>query len=475
MNCKKSLVLILLLVAKLSQAQHQEVSDKPETWKGKKNHEYVHDSTSLLNAFKNGHFNGHFRYFSMATANKQMLSDYYANAIGGGIKFETDTFHNFQFGVSGFYIFNMGSSDFAISDSQSNQANRYELALFDITDPTNRSNIDRLEELYLKFHHKNSQITVGRQLINTPFINLQDGRMRPTEVQGIWLESKQLKNTKIEGGFLNRISPRSTVEYFSIGQSIGVYATGVHIDGTKSNYKNNLSSNGVFLAGITHSSIVNLKLQAWNQLVHNIFNTTLIQADYKYDLATNAKLIFGFQSIHQNAVKDGGNIEASKAYIEKDSKSNVFGGRIGWANKKLEVSCNYTRITSHGRYLMPREWGRDPFYTFMPRERNEGLGDVNAFVIKFNSKFPKSHLVTNLAAGYFDLPTIDNYRLNKYGMPAYTQFNADVRYEFQNFLKGLDAQFLFVHKLNNTDVIAAKNVINKVDMSNYNLILNYHF
>ena len=30
-------------------------------------------------------------------------------------------------------------------------------------------------------------------------------------------------------------------------------------------------------------------------------------------------------------------------------------------------------------FLMPREWGREPFYTFLPRERNEGLGGVNAW------------------------------------------------------------------------------------------------
>jgi hypothetical protein len=46
----------------------------------------------------------------MATNNESGLSDYYANALGGGVKFETAKFHNFQFGVSG-YIHNVGSSD----------------------------------------------------------------------------------------------------------------------------------------------------------------------------------------------------------------------------------------------------------------------------------------------------------------------------------------------------------------------------
>jgi hypothetical protein len=39
---------------------------------------------------------------------------------------------------------------------------------------------------------------------------------------------------------------------------------------------------------------------------------------------------------------------------------------------------------------MPREWGRDPFY-FMPRERNEGYGDVNAIMTKYNTQILKIH------------------------------------------------------------------------------------
>jgi hypothetical protein len=60
------------------------------------------------------------------------------------------------------------------------------LALFDLEDPGNKANMDRLEELYLKYNFKKSEIIFGKQLINTPFINLQDGRMRPTGVEGLW-------------------------------------------------------------------------------------------------------------------------------------------------------------------------------------------------------------------------------------------------------------------------------------------------
>ena len=179
------LVLLIFLIP-ISKAQHQEVSEKPNIYKN--NQLSVSDTTSLLSAFKRGHVNGHFRYFFMSTQNKKGLTDYYANAAGGGLRYETAKFHGFQFAVSGFYSFNIGSSNLGKPDSVTGQFNRYETALFDVEDPYNKNDIDRLEEFYLKYNYKNSSIVFGKQLINTPFINLQDGRMRPTGVEGVWLD-----------------------------------------------------------------------------------------------------------------------------------------------------------------------------------------------------------------------------------------------------------------------------------------------
>jgi hypothetical protein len=466
-------ILATLLFALNTNAQHQEISDKPTVWKEKSNEKI--DSTSILHAFKNGNFSGHFRYFFMSTNNESGLSDYYANALGGGLKFETATFHNFQFGVSGYYIFNIGSSDFTQNAPVTN-SNRYEVALFDIQNPSNKDNLSRLEELYLKYNYKNSTITLGKQLLNTSFINLQDGRMRPTEVNGIWVDFNENKKTKINLGYLYGISPRSTLKYFEIGESIGIYPTGVNPDGTKSDYAGNLDSNGIFIVGVRNEFIKNLKALLWNQYVENIFNSALLQMDYKYNLNPNSKLLFGFQTIYQNALNSGGNEDPSKTYFEKNGNSQTFGGRFGWQNKKIELTLNYNRITAKGRYLMPREWGRDPFYTFMPRERNEGFGDVHAVMTKIQYANPKETFKLSLAVGYFGMPDVKNFTLNKYGLPSYVQTNADIRYQFQGILKGFDAQLLYVHKFSVGETYGNKNFIfNKTNMSNINFILNFNF
>lgn len=472
---KKTLVTFLVLLAGYAvPAQHHEISEKPEMYKGKQ--VQVVDTTSLLSAFKRGHFNGHFRYFFMVTDNKAGLTDYYANAAGGGIRYQTARFHGFEFAVSGFYTFNIGSSDLSKADTVTGQFNRYEAALFDVNDPANRHNIDRLEEFYLKYQYKDASITFGRQLLNTPFINLQDGRMRPTGVEGIWLEFNDNKKLKAEGGLLYALSPRGTTKWYNIGGSIGVYSSGVNTDGTKSQYYNNINSSFVALFGINTKISNSLRLQGWNVFTDNVFNTAMLQADLQYPQKNNSSVYAAIQFIRQDAVNHGGNSDAAKTYFEKGGKSISFGAKAGWKNKTWEAAINYNRITAHGRYLIPREWGREPFFTFLPRERNEGFGDVHALMAKINYYITAAEIKISLAAGYYKLPDVKDYRLNKYGLPSYTQVNADVRYSFRGFLKGMDAQLLVVGKLKNGQTYHnPKFEFNKVNMILYNFVLNYHF
>ena len=354
--------------------------------------------------------------------------------------------------------------------------NRYEIGLFDIENPLNKKDIDRLEELYIKYTFRNNQLIAGKQLINTPFINLQDGRMRPTEAEGIWADIRSVKKLKIQGGYIYSISPRSTVKWFRVDESIGIYPSGVNENGTRSNYAGNLQSKGILLAGISWQVNSKLAIIGWNQFTENIFNSALLQVDYNLPLKKKSVLFASAQMIRQDAVGKGGNPDPAKAYLQPNAKAMTMGARFGWKNDQWETSLNLNRITAHGRYLMPREWGRDPFFTFLPRERNEGFGDANAIMLKANYKIPKARWSSSIALGYYQLPDVTDYRLNKYGLPSYHQLNIDTRYQFKGLLKGLETQLLFVYKGKSGNSYGNdKYVINKVDMSLWNILFNYQF
>jgi hypothetical protein len=192
-------------------------------------------------------------------------------------------------------------------------------------------------------------------------------------------------------------------------------------------------------------------------------------------LASGGKLLAGAQFISQQKVGNGGNADPLKQYVQH-AHAQTFGGQLGWENKVWKASYNFNRITAAGRYLMPREWGRDPFYTFMPRERNEGLADVTAHVFKLGYDPKDTRWKTQLAYGLYALPSVTDFNANKYGMPSYRQLNMDIRYVFGGMLKGLDLQLLYAAKEKmESDPIPDKYIINKVNMQMWNLVLNYNF
>lgn len=436
----------------------------------------IPDTTSLLNAFKKGVLNVHLRYFFMNTHNEQNLSNYYANAIGGGLRYETAKFHNFQLAIGGLAAFNIGSSDLTKADPVTGLLSRYEPRLFNLKSPGSKKDVGRLDEFYLKYNFKKSYIKVGRQYIKSTFINLQDGRMSPTAVEAVWAEISQLKKVNFQLGWVWKISPRGTAKWYSPGASMGVYSTGVNADGTKSGYANRIKSIGVALLQMQAAVTKNIRLLVADMYLQNVSNSSLIEFDYSHALQNSSTIFAGLQGITQFAIKYGGNVDQSTTYMLKAGRSLTFGGRVGWKNAHWETSLNYNRITKNGRYLTPREWGLEPFFTFLARERNEGFADVHAVMGKIIYLIPQARVKTSLAAGYYHLPDVKNYAFNKYGLPSYTQINGDVNYAFSKALRGVTAQLLVVTKLNEGETYGdKKNIFNKVNMVQYNVILNYSF
>lgn len=218
-----------------------------------------------------------------------------------------------------------------------------------------------------------------------------------------------------------------------------------------------------------------MKVTTWNQFVENIFNTSLVQIDVEKKVS-GIQYFSAFQYVRQDAVKNGGNNDPQKTYFDKNNKVNIFGIRAGAEVNEWIASLNYTRITKSGRYTMPREWGQEPFFTYLSRERNEGFGDVDAIAVKLNKNFLDERLKIEAAYGQYFLPKTDNYRLNKYGLPSYSHFRFKSDYAFRNFLEGFDVVFLFVYKDKlGHEPLPSKYLFNRVNMLNANFIINYHF
>jgi len=461
---KKILIILLLVISGGVSLFAQEELPPPKN-----------DSVTLRQFLLKGKFKAHIRTALFNTVNQGKLRDYTSLAIGAGLAYETPVYKGLQIGFSGYFIFDLASSDLSEPDPLTNQFSRYELGLFDLTDPKNKTNLDRLEELYIRYHFKKSSLTIGRQVLKTPFINPQDGRMRPTLEEAAWLQSKIINNITLQGGWIARISPRSTIEWYTIGKSIGVYSPGVDELGKPSAYAGNTLSRGIATGSITYEKDDG-KLQVWDTWVQNVMNTLFIQADKKFSLGNDHKVITGIQIITQYQTGNGGNRDTSLQFYPDGNKALVISSRAGYEQEKIQFNLNYTRISKAGRYLMPREWGVDPFYTFMPRERNEGYGNVNAVNANFLYRPGNKQWELKFGYGHYYLPDTKDFEFNKYGTPSYRQVNIQVNHSFTGFLEGLDMNLLLVYKgkmgnsYNNL-----KYIDNKVNLLHSSVTFNYHF
>jgi hypothetical protein len=398
-------------------------------------------------------FYAQFRYFHLETDNEKSLPDYAANAMGAELGFSHSFGEKVQLDLS-------GSLSTSFLHSTNLATSRYEIGLFDQVNTNNLDLLTRIEKASLTYQNKKIKIKLGRQVLNTPFINPQDGRMRPSAEGGIFAEYG-----RFTFGYFYEMAPRGTMAWSSVAESIGYYPTGVDSDGKKSTYAGHLSSSGIFMAGMDQKWY-GIRFKFHDLFVDNIVQSAFISAEYTTSIP-HGKWINGLQLIKQHALGDN-------LYFEKNTHSLVVSMKTGIEYPRWNASLNFTSISPEGRYLMPREWGKDPFYTFMPRERNEGLGDLKAYVAKFSYGIPQWGIKINPSMGYFDLPSVTNFKLNKYGMPSYIQTNFEILIDASKMAKGLDFQFLFANKMNQADSMEnPKYIQNKVNMNSWNFVVNY--
>ena len=417
------------------------------------------------------------RNFTSATINYKSLSDYLANGVSIALDYHSPSWHGFSFAFGGALIENpFHTKHIWVKDSLTNQHSRYESELFDLGEPYKHSDLTLMEEMFVRYTGKKFTASFGNLLLKTPFINPQDGRLRPTMVRGFWTEIQLFKKLFAEGGWLTHVAPRSTTEWYKIAESIGIYWAGLAPSGQLSNYRHHVHSKGVGIAALIWKGQES-KFQLWNTYFDNVTNTLMMQADVPLTYDEHGEAIWeaGLQFTRQDVIGQGGNAQPELAYAEQGKHSQVVSAQLLYRFGKNRWKIAYTNINGTTRFLMPREWGREPFYTFMERERNEGLRTANAFMGEIETNWLPKQLQSSLGLGYYNLPSPHNAAYNKYQMPSFMQFNAELNYRTK-FIKGLNLQALYVYKhaIRAAD-IPIEFLHNRANMHLINFVVRYEF
>jgi hypothetical protein len=421
---------------------------------------------------KKGNFSGQWRNYYLHSFNDGDLQDWYAIATGLKLKYTYDFNKHWQVGGAVYSSWNTGIGNVQTTDPTTGRESRYVAGNFNVQDLSQRF-IAYPGELYLQYKNGNHQVKVGRQGFFSPFMNGQDGRMIPTLFEGAFYKYEEKDKLKFQLGAINRIAPRSYNGFENIGQTLGIYPVGRDINGQGSEYRENTNSDYVALTNVDYQISNNFKIELWDYYVDNIFNVLYIKPTYDFK---NSGLQLSAEWLLQNRVGEGGNSDPNLRYVQSET-AQIFGAQISHALPNGKVSLGYDHITGQGRFLFPREWGREFLFSFQKRERSEGFGNNHAVVLYYhqNFNFSDQKLKSIFSAGHQWRPTVTEPEFNKYAIPNYMHINLDLFYENTNW-KGFQPELLLTYKHGTGDFPDNPVfILNKVNLFLINAIVNYNF
>lgn len=375
---------------------------------------------------------------------------------------------------AGYRMFaNVASSDIWNADPTTGQGNRYEVGLFDLLDTRDRF-FGKLETLSLEYFTEKFSIKAGRMGINTDWVNPQDGRLSPTAVEGLHLSYRPDDKWALRLWMIGRMSIRGSSGWMGVGETVGVFPVGRSVEGGPSRYFGNTESKWIGIAEVGRTLGEGLEGSFSQTLAHNLFSTTSLKLERRRKLGAGTGMA-GVQSSLQLGVGEGGNADPQLRYKDPGDANYALSARAGWSTSRWTTHLNYTHVGGGGRWLSPREWGKDPWYSFIPRERNEGYQQVDALSLYGEYKMERANLDVYAHAGLHWLADRDDPAGNKYNFPSYRQLNLGLKYHPRS-VKNADIHLLFVAKGPlGEEELTPNQIYNKVEMLHVNAILNWRW
>ena len=445
-------------------------------------HFHIHqDSTihSILDLFTHGHVGGHIRNYTMATINDGVLNDYWTNASGGSIHFESADWKGLQFGVKGIFSYNTLGSDLTEPDTIVGQSAKWEAELYDVSRPEEKHDLDRLEELYIKYSLGRSYVTAGKIDINRgPLFLRRDGRMKPFVYRGVWSEISDYEGHNIQLGYINGVSPRGYTEWFDLDEVIGHSSSGFQPNGERAHFQDEAGLEAIYIAGYSNTQVKDLCAQAWNYLLTGQSYISWLQLDYE-----KKKWLLGLQYVHQSAMDHQSSLAYEQRYIQPEERANVLSAKVGLiqnrAASSTEWSFSYLKAFDTGRFLYARELGREDFYVSQPRSWIDGFGDLEVYMLrmKYKTKLKRGEeLFMDTRLSRTQSPGVNNYEFNKYDNPSFYQLTLHPQLRFAGVLKGLEVGLIYLHKMSDKDQgLTSAQTYYKTNLHHFNLVTNIYF
>jgi hypothetical protein len=148
---------------------------------------------------------------------------------------------------------------------------------------------------------------------------------------------------------------------------------------------------------------------------------------------------------------------------------------LAYAPHSWHYSLNYLHIGKDGRFLFPREWGREQFFATVPRGRMEGSGQSDLLVGKARKQWT-DRFSAEAAVMKAWLPAAADYRHNEYGAASCWGWMADLHYQPANpVLHSLSFRLLYVGRASPEHALPLKDLSYNTNFHNFNFVTQISF
>lgn len=307
-------------------------------------------ASDFTEVFTDGKSSGEIRIGSI-NQNNAVGADTYGTSLGGWLKYETGAWKDVTFGMAAY-----------MSQKISFLSGEGEGVTTDFFDANGKSFV-YIGEAYANYSVNDLTVRIGRQLIETPFVNGDDVRMLPNTFEAAVGTYSALENTTITAGYLYRWagfdSPQGHHEHINQFNQFG----------------SNHDSNGVIMLGAVNESIENLVIQGWLYRTDKVTNIAYIETNYRFNFDEEKSVEFLAQ------------------YALLDENANSLGDKTGMDGKVDGVAINlnfghyragiaYNRgLNGEGKAAVDG-LGGGPYYTSMEEMTIDGLEDVKAYQLR---------------------------------------------------------------------------------------------
>ncbi|WP_456452313.1 OprD family outer membrane porin, partial [Hydrogenimonas sp.] len=180
-----------------------------------------------------------------------------AFAVGGHVHLDSKRWHGIMVGAEGYFVEDMGL--------QSDNPNKINGDFFD----ANLEGFATLSQAFIDAQWGNTEIKIGRQLIDTPHADSDDIRMMPNYFMAYLLSNTDIEGLTLTLGQVDRMAGWENgvdaKKFVPVEKTLGV----------------NQSTDGIYLAAAIYEGFENLSLQAWYYRIDDIADVIYLEAGYE--------------------------------------------------------------------------------------------------------------------------------------------------------------------------------------------------